>query len=183
MKMFWTNMRRRIASFARKDDGVASIEIVMILPVMTLLFMIAFEGGRVSLNHVMLERGLDLTVRDVRIGKMLNPSHDDLKESICDYARIIPECRENLQLEMVNMNVRAWSNKLNAEPRCIDRAEDVQPAVQFTNGGNNELMVLQVCSLFDPKALRTGLGKVIPKKSGDAYALIASAAFVMEPFQ
>lgn len=178
---------RRARSFCRREDGSSTIELVILLPVYVTMFLMAFEGGRISLNHVMLERGLDLTVRDVRLGVQIGtspePTHAELKARICDYSRIIPDCLNQLQLEMISMDVRAWSTQLDGPIRCVDRALEVQPAVQFTNGGNNELMVLQVCSLFDPVVPSSGLGKHIPKQSGGAYALVASSAFVMEPFQ
>lgn len=179
------SIARRVTSFRKREDGSSSIELVLILPFYMTMFMMAFEGGRISLNHVMLERGLDMTVRDVRIGNMMDPTHPELKQQICDYAGIIPDCMNQLQLEMVRMDVRAWGSELNGPIRCVDRAfdGDAQPAVQFTNGDNNELMVLQLCSLFDPVVPSSGLGKQIPKKSGGGYALAASAAFVMEPFQ
>ncbi|MFT5066591.1 MAG: hypothetical protein ACJAWC_000383 [Yoonia sp.] len=177
------SIARRVTSFRKREDGSSSIELVLILPFYMTMFLMAFEGGRISLNHVMLERGLDMTVRDVRIGNIVDPTHAELKEQICEYAGIIPDCLNQLQLEMVRMDVRAWGNELDGPIRCIDRGLDVQPAVQFTNGDNNELMVLQLCSLFDPVVPSSGLGKQIPKKSGGGYALAASAAFVMEPFQ
>ena len=153
-----------------------------------ILFMSAYEGGMVSTRHVMLERGVDLAVRDVRIGRLKEPSHGELKKRICDYAAIIPDCLENLQLEMVRMDVRNWGTALDGPIRCIDRGLTSQPSYQFSNGGNNELMVLQVCSLFDPVAATSGWGQYtlsgkIPKKSGKAFALVASSAFVMEPYQ
>lgn len=174
--------------FKRQEDGMASIEIIFMLPAFFILFLSAYEGGMVSTRQVMLERGVDLTVRDVRIGKILKPKHVELKQRICDYAAIIPDCLNNLQLEMVNMDVRNWGTQLNGPIKCIDRALTVQPAAQFTNGGNNQLMVLQVCSLFDPVAATSGWGQYtlsgqLPKKSGKAYALVASSAFVMEPFE
>lgn len=170
-------------SFGKREDGSSTVELVMLLPLYMTMFLMSYEGGRISLNHVMLERGLDLTVRDVRIGQIQDPTHSELKESICSYAAIIPDCINQLQLEMVRMDVRAWDSSLDGAVQCVDRALDVQPAVRFTNGENNELMVLQVCSLFDPRVPTSGIGKAIPKESGTAYALVASAAFVMEPFQ
>jgi len=184
----FTPFRRHLRRFRRKEDGTASIEILFMLLPFMLLFTSAYEGGMVSTRHVMLERGVDLAVRDVRIGKLKEPTHALLKQQICDYAGIIPDCVANLQLEMVRMDVRNWSSKLDGPIKCIDRALTSQPAVQFSNGGNNELMVLQVCSLFDPVLPTSGWGKYslsgqIPKKSGNSYALVASSAFVMEPYQ
>lgn len=174
---------QRAAKFGKREDGSSTIELVIILPVYITMFLMSYEGGRISLNHVMLERGLDLTVRDVRIGQMSDPTHTELKEQICDYARIIPDCINQLQLEMIRKDVREWGNDLDGAIQCVDRALDVQPAVRFTNGENNELMVLQVCSLFDPVVPSSGIGRGIPKESGSAYALVASSAFVMEPYQ
>jgi len=175
--------RNRIKRFATQQNGTATIEIVLILPVFMTMFLMSYEGGRISTNHVMLERGLDLAVRDVRIGKVKDPSHAELKKSICDYAKIIPECLENLQLEMIPMDIRAWNNSLDGPVLCVNREEDAEANIRFTNGQNNKLMVLQVCSLFDPVMPTTGFGKNITKISGGAYALVATSAFVMEPFQ
>lgn len=183
MISFFHKARRQLRRFVRRDDGTASIEIVIILPVFMFFFMSAYEGGMVSMRHMMMERGLDLAVRDVRIGRLLDPTHEELKTRICKYSSIIPDCNEQLQLEMVVMDINNWGTQLDGAIKCIDRALTVQPAVQFTHGDNNELMVLQVCTLFDPVVPTSGLGKYIPKKSGGAYALVASSAFVMEPFR
>lgn len=184
----FSSLGKGLRRFKRKEDGMASIEILFMLPAFFILFLSAYEGGMVSTRHVMLERGVDLAVRDVRIGRLKEPKHAELKQLICDYASIIPDCIDNLQLEMVRMDVRNWGTELDGPIECIDRALDSQPAVQFSTGGNNELMVLQVCSLFDPVAATSGWGQYtlsgkIPKKSGKAYALVASSAFVMEPYQ
>ncbi len=175
--------QRIFRRFLRRDDGTASLEIVLVLPVFMMLFMSAYEGGMISMRHMMMERGLDLAVRDVRIGRLLDPKHAELKARICDYAQIIPNCENELQLEMIQMDVRNWTTALNGPIECINRALDTQLEVDFGHGVNNELMVLQVCTLFDPVVPTTGLGKYIPKKSGGAYALTATSAFVMEPFR
>lgn len=183
MIMLFKKPRQSFRRFLRREDGTATLEIVLVLPVFMMLFMSAYEGGMISMRHMMLERGLDLAVRDVRIGRLLDPKHADLKKRICNYAQIIPDCEQQLQLEMIVMDVRGWSNALDGPIKCIDRALTVQPAVSFTYGDNNQLMVLQVCALFDPVVPTSGLGKSIPKQSGGAYALVASSAFVMEPFR
>ena len=66
---------------------------------------------------------------------------------------------------------------------CVDRAELGPPVLNFNSGLNIELMVLRACALFDPMIPTSGLGKQIPKESGGAYALVATSAYVMEPFQ
>ena len=54
--------RRQLRRFLRREDGTASLEIVLVLPFFMMLFMSAYEGGMISMRHMMLERGLDLAV-------------------------------------------------------------------------------------------------------------------------
>ncbi len=184
MKPMFKKPKRMLRTFLRRDDGTATLELVILLPVFMMLFMSAYEGGMISMRHMMMERGLDLAVRDVRIGKMLDPTHEGLKTQICNYAQIIPDCEAQLQLEMTLMDVRNWTNELDGPVECIDREEETDPDdISYAHGGNNQLMVLQVCTLFDPVVPTTGLGKSIPQKKGGGYALGATSAFVMEPFR
>lgn len=168
--------------FLGSEDGNASIEFVIVFPVFMLFIISAWESGILATRHVMLERGVDETVREIRIGQMVQPDHDAIAERICEYARIIPDCKQNLRLEMVSRDPRNWVN-VNNTIACVDREEEGDPVLNFTNGGNNQLMILRACSLFDPLIPTAGLGRAIPKKSGGAYALVATSSYVMEPFQ
>ena len=176
---------KALRRFRKDTDGNATIEFVLVLPAFMLLFTSAYEAGMLSTRHVMLERGLDVAVREVRIGKIKaapDKMHQVISQRICDVASIIPECMKNLRLEMINRDPRAWTN-ISDNITCVDRSLPNQPTVNLNGGGNNELMVLRVCSLFDPMIPTTGLGKEIPKESGNAYALVATSSYVMEPFQ
>ena len=175
-------LSRTLRAFRRNEEGNSTIEFVLVVPGFFALFLAAYEGGVLSLRHVTLENGLDRATRDVRIGRLPSPTHHTLTTRICEYASIIPDCMENVRLEMINRDPRAWVDP-NDSVACVDREEEGEPVLNFTNGGNNELMVLRACVLFDPMVPTSGLGKQIPKKSGGAYALIATSSYVMEPFQ
>lgn len=175
-------LRNALASFYRKEDGNATIDFIMVLPAFLILFTSGYESGVLSTRHVMLERGLDVTVREVRIGTLINPTHDTLSQRICDAALIIPDCLANLRLEMVSADLRDFQPPSD-EVSCVDREEDGVPVLNFNTGLNNQMMILRACALFDPMLPTTGLGKEIPKESGGAYALVATSAYVMEPFQ
>lgn len=172
----------RLRRFARREDGNGTLEFVLVVPFMFLVFASAMEAGLLSTRHVMLERGLDLAVRDVRIGQMANPDHEKLAARICEYALIIPNCAKNIRLEMMKADPRNWTNP-SATIRCVDRSEVGTPVVNLTNGLNNQLMILRACVLFDPTMPGSGLGKALPKQSGGAYALVATSSYVMEPYQ
>jgi hypothetical protein len=146
-----------------------------------------YEQGIISLRNVMLERGVDMAVREIRIGAMPEPTGPLLKTAICDYAQILPKCETELELEMVVRTARNWVD-VPSRVRCIDRSVDTQASVDFVNGGNNQLVFLRACIRLDPMLPTTGIGRAIVEAAeGDdaaagSYALVASAAFVVEPF-
>ena len=148
----------------------------------------SIEIGILSTRHVLLERGVDLAVRQVRIGALKDadgkgPGIDTIRTAICNYSGVIPDCLDSVQIKMVKMDVRNWGTDLDGPVQCIDRAETVQAATAFTNGGNNELMVLQVCALFDPSFPTTSLSNGFAKINGGGYGLIATTSYVVEPYQ
>jgi len=173
-----------IQSFRDCERGTASLEFVLVFPVFFAFFLMTFESGMVSLRHVMLERGVDVTVREVRIGALPSPTRAELRDRICQVAQIIPNCDTQLQLEMMIRNPRNFAT-IPANVPCIDRSVSTQPVVEFTNGTHNELVVLRACLRLDPFLPTTGLGKAIVDSgdaaSGGSYALVSTAAFVIEP--
>jgi len=175
-------MRQSLARFRRSEEGSVTFEFVYFFPAVFGMFIMAYEVGMLGTRHVMLEHGLDETVREVRIGRLLDTSHDSLKDSICKHARIIPDCADNLRLEMINNDPRNWVQP-GQTVQCVDREEDSQPLITFNPALNNELMILRACALFDPMVPLGLIGTTIPKESGSAYGLVATSSYVMEPFQ
>jgi Flp pilus assembly protein TadG len=179
-------LKAALADFRDCERGTASLEFVLVFPIFFAFFLMTFESGMISLRHVMLERGIDIAVRDVRIGKMVDPTRDALRTRICEVARIIPNCDTQLQLQMIVRQPRSFAD-IPARVPCINRGLSTQPVVEFTNGGNNELMILRACVRIDPYLPTTGLGKAFvdgaDSASGGSYALVSVAAFVIEPFR
>lgn len=177
-------MRRAInflRVFRREETASATLEFALMLPLMMILFFSTIELGILLTRRVMLERGVDLAVRQVRIGAMDPVTHEDLVDAICTGAGIIPDCRNQLKLEMVRREVRSWHG-FDQGADCIDRADDEpQPPRSFEPGMQNELIVLRACSLFDPFFPTTGLGASLPRQSGGAYAIVSMTSYVVEP--
>jgi len=176
------SIRTRFVAFGKEEKGSATLDFVIALPMVAFYFGSAYEGGVLSMRNVVLQHAVDATVRQVRIGQIPFATHENLTETICEYGSIIPDCDQNLRLEMVRIDPRNWVEPAS-DVACVDREDQGNPVINFNPGLNNELMVLRVCALFDPMMPTTGLGKEIPKKSGGAYALVATSSYVMEPFQ
>ena len=180
------SIRKSLVRFLREDDGTASLEFVLVFPVFFTMFLMTVESGLVNARHVMLERGVDLTVREIRIGRMAVPNADRVAERICEIALIIPDCAKNLRVELLRRNPVSF-DPVTTGITCIDRSQESQPVLGFTPGTNNDLMVMRVCVRIDPLLPTTGLGKAIvdgrDEKADGSYALVTQSAFVVEPFQ
>lgn len=186
-KSLWSRLRR-------DESGIVTVEFVLIFPIFFAFFLMTYELGIISLRNVMLERGVDVVVREVRIGKLDKPSDETLRKRICAAAGIIPDCENQLHVELVLQDPRAdtWT-ALRGEVLCINRDEDSRPANQNQHGDKNELVLLRACARIDPvlpisRIGRTkvpSIGKAIEDNAnaaaGGSYALIAVSSYVVEP--
>jgi hypothetical protein len=175
-----TRLGTRLRRFLGKEDGSATVEFVIIFPIFMFLFASCFELGTVMLRQTMLDRGIDMTVRQVRLGAVDPVTHDVLKDMICERAAILPNCNTELKLEMRSTDPRAWA-AMPALADCIDQADYNLPVRNFEAGQPNQMMILRACHLFEPYFPTFGMGEFIPRQSGDSYALISTSSYVVEP--
>lgn len=175
-----TRIFGRLRRFWRDQGGNATVEFVITFPAVITLLLSGLELGFISLQHSMLERAMDLTVREIRLGTGTSPQHDDIKDMICERAAFVPDCATSLRLEMIQVDPRAWSD-IPAVPDCTDRSEEVSPVRSFVNGQENELMVLRACAKIDPVFPTSGLGNSLIKDEYGQYSLTATTVFVQEP--
>lgn len=171
---------RFLARFGICEEGSATVEFAITFPAMIVLMLSGVELGFSTLKHSMLEKAVDMTVRDIRLGTGTAPQHDELKTIICQRAGFIQDCDNNLRLEMIQVDPRAWVPIPNV-PDCTDQSEEVAPVRNFVNGQENELMFLRACAKINPVFPSTGLGAHFIKDGAGQYALIATSAFVQEP--
>ncbi len=168
----------------RAENGSATIEFVLVFPFLVGLMLSSFELGMLLVRQVMLDRGVEMTVREIRIGTFVNVKpenlHEEVKRMICNRAAMIPKCMTEVQLEMRQSDLRAWT-QLPAEPDCVDRGNRGGAVITFETGRGNELMLIRACALFDPFFPTSGLGFSWTKARGGHYGLVSSSAFVVEP--
>jgi len=169
----------KILRFKRDENGSVTVEFAIIFPVFMFFILSAMEYSLVTIQQSMLERAVDLTVRDIRLGTGDNPSHDDIKDSICDKAAMVRDCTNNLRLEMIVQDAFAGV-ALPPEPDCTDKSEEVKPVREFVNGAPNALMILRACAKIDPIFPSSSMGRALADDDGQI-ALAATTAFVQEP--
>lgn len=167
-------------SAARSEDGNSTIEFVVIFPALITLFLMVFETGMLMTRGVMLDRAVDISMREVRLGTLSPMTTEALRDSICDHALIIPDCQNVVQIEMRPISKSTWG-PLTRSTTCVDRTAGIQPALRFTPGIQNEMMTVKVCAIFDPFFPTTGLAAQMSLDASGGYALVAMSAFVNEP--
>ncbi len=176
-------MRTKLRNTLRRflgESGAASVELVIVFPIFFAIFVSAFEMGMMNIRAVMLERATDIVVRAVRINQGADFEYEDVRDEICNLTLMMPNCDQILRVEMTPVDTDTWGT-LPRTADCVDRSQTIQPAVNFTNGVENELMLVRVCAVLDPFFPTVGLGRSMPKDKTGGYIVTASSAFVNEP--
>lgn len=180
--MMRRTLRNALARFARGEAGTAAIELCFTLPVVMFLFIASAESGLYMTRLIMLERSVDMTMRDLRLGLIDNPTHATLKTEICSHTSILPDCENNLRLELVPVSTTTWTFPAG-RVQCVDRDEEIQAAITFNPGVDNDLMLVRACMIQDAMfpGAQIGEGLAYEGDAAGGYALISVNAFVNEP--
>lgn len=176
----FSKIKQRIARFRAEQDGSQTVEFITVLPLYFFFLFWGVEVGLSTLKNTELERALDMTVRDIRLGTGANFQHDDIKDAICARMALAKECQANLQLEMVRSDLRNWVAP-PADVNCIDHAEESNPVRSFQSGGDNQLMILRACLKYKPVLPWTDMAQIMDGDGSGYSRMVASSAFVQEP--
>lgn len=176
---------RFLRGFRKGEDGGPTIEFVLVFAPFMLLMVSAFELGLLTTRHVMLERGVDMAVREVRLNTGAQITEAQFKSMVCNAAGIIPNCTTNLRIEMIAVDLRITNgfSSANVERNapCLDVADPYQEAPEFVNGLSNEMMLVRACARLVPMLPDTGLGWFLSRMDAGYYRLVSTTAFAMEP--
>ena len=170
----------RMAEAFRREDGTASMEFVLMVPVVLLIFMSSFESGLLMTREILLEQAVDLTMRELRLGHYPVVSNVVLSREICSRTIIFPNCEQNIVIELDRITTTTWAVPTNIT-RCINSSAPVQPVVNLNAGQENDLMLVRVCVSLPAMFPHMGLALAMPMDSLGNYILLARSAFVVEP--
>jgi len=174
--------------FCKDEGGTVSIEFVLIFPIFFGFFLMTYEAGVYSSRLVVLEHGVDVAVRAIRIKTLTDPTRDNIRKEICDNARILPDCLNQLEIELIQKDMKTPWTALDQTIDCVNRGDLSEvPTATIDSVGSNELAFLRACIRIDPFLPTSNLGKAFVEASKDdaraagSYALVAMSAFVVEP--
>ena len=173
--------------FRKSEDGGPTLEFVVVFLPFIIIPVIGFELGLLMTRHGMLERGLSLAVRELRLSTDNVPSYVQFRDSICAGAAILPDCSNNLRLEMRAVDMFGADPitdviPVNATCTVVDVPFELAN-VEFEGDQAvpHQLMIVRACGAFSPMLPTFGLGALLSSDDG-LYRVVSSSAFVMEPF-
>lgn len=175
-----SRMMARLRQALRREDGTASLEFVLVIPILLMVFMASFESGLLMVRHIMLEQAVDKTVRNLRLGLYQAPTADLIKSEICSKTSILKNCESSIHIQLTPVSTSNWSMPAD-NTECVDRSNRIQPSLMFNPGNANEVMLVRVCVIQDAMFPTTGVGLALPKDEQGGYGLIVISAFVNEP--
>lgn len=172
---------KRIATAWRDESGVASIEFVLAVPILLIIFSASFESGLFMTRSIMLERSLDMVMRELRLGHYPGADAALLKTEICKRTIVFNDCATALTLDMQKISTSTWALPTTGIT-CADRTLAVQPATTLNLGQQNDLVLVRACIVADAIFPTTGIGLGLTRTtSGGGYAIVAVSAFANEP--
>ncbi|AWD22854.1 TadE/TadG family type IV pilus assembly protein [Fuscovulum blasticum] len=179
-----SRMARRLRRLWRREDGTATIEFVMFVPVVVGIFMASVEAGYYTLRYVSMDRGLDLVMRDFRLGNIAEINHDKLRDLICDATPILGDCKSKLKVWIAPVDTSTWVIPGDTA-YCGDGNGKLVSleSGKVSAGSANQIMVVRICTTAKPIFPTTGLGLGLRADSltGD-YQIMTSTLVVTEPY-
>jgi hypothetical protein len=166
--------------FAREEDGTSTIEFLFVFPIIFTTFIATFESGFYTLRFVMLDRALDMTVRELRLGIIAAPAMANIKQSICSKGQLIGDCVNALTLDLTPIDTATWVFPTGTT-ECRDRGQPPKPVVEPNLGVENQIMLIRVCLAGNPMFPTAIVAANMVQSSVGDYFVTAVSAFVNEP--
>ena len=173
-------MMQKLRRYKDEDEGSATVEFVLVFSFLIVFVFAFFELGWLMSRQMMLDRGIDIAMRDVRLGRPNAALHDTLRDKICEHSKILKNCRNDLVVELVRMDIS--SSYPRNEPNCRDRTDyGINPVISYTPGGREEIMFVRACMIIDPIFPGMGIGLQLPKDTSGGFQMVSYSAFMNEP--
>ncbi|MBV7410191.1 TadE/TadG family type IV pilus assembly protein [Maritimibacter sp. DP1N21-5] len=173
-------IKKRIGQIWKREEGNATIEFVILFPAIMTLFLSAFEISIYLARSVLLERALDISVRQLRLGTLAPKTAAELRDHICNGTLIFPDCIAATTIELTPISTSTWQFPANTIA-CVDRNAEIQPAMNVNFGQANDVMIVRACTVLDPFFATTPWVMGLPLDASGGYNIAAASTFVNEP--
>ncbi|MEM8632157.1 MAG: TadE/TadG family type IV pilus assembly protein [Pseudomonadota bacterium] len=180
-KRFWYRLRK----FA-DESASSTVEFCCIFPLFIAIIFASIEGGLLMTRYMMVERGVDVTMRAVRLGKLPGITYDEFQKQICTNVGVVSNCAQNL---VVATEILSEGETVDPAPAdCFDRTateeelKEFNPADGFAPGNTSQIVVIKICAIVDPLLANFGLSNLIALDKSGGFPIRTKTAFLHEPY-
>ncbi len=160
-----------------RENGAATVEFVIMLPIFMGVFLASFEASLFSVRNVMLERATDIAAREIRTatsqGTLITPGF--VRAEICEHVRIMSNCNTNLLVDLREIDMTTWDVPRGNTP-C---AGDVDPP-NFEDNRDNKLLLMRACFLVQPVIPISAIGADLASDEDGNIRMVSSTIFMVE---
>jgi Flp pilus assembly protein TadG len=181
--MMWRRLlQMRLRAFCDDENATATLEFVIVFPILMLLFIAAFETAMILTRQVMLERTLDQAVRVLRLAQGVVTDADTVRQTMCSNTQLLPDCSDLLAIDLQLVNRTTYEMPAEDEI-CANRGSDtvIQPNNEFQVGSDNQFLLIRTCLLVDRILPISGFGLNLARDDSGGMHMIAQTIFVNEP--
>ena len=111
-----------LRAFLSDEQGTATIEFVILVPIILTIFFASFESSFYMIRSVMLERSVDMVVRDIRLGNLDGLDHRTLKRRFCETSALVADfdkCVDKMRIWMQPINTATFAMAVPAR-NCME---------------------------------------------------------------
>lgn len=174
-------LRQRCARRLSAEDGAVTIPALFWLPLFIMIMAASVDMGVLTLKQTLLDRGVDLTSRILRLGIDDLPDHETLKSSICNNIAFVSDCMDRLAVEVFPVDTDTWTSTGASSVLCTDSSSAAELSPQIDEGDANQLMIMRACLKIDTMMKVDPFAQALARDAGGQTALISITAFVNEP--
>lgn len=177
MTQFISNHLR---SWWARENGSTTLEFLMIFPAILIMFLASLEIGFYMSRITMLERSLDINIRELRLGGLEPATHEQLVKQICRDAMFTTSCPNDVLVELLPISTDTFEMP-ERSVTCVNRDEDIDPVITFEPGRENEIMLVRICAVVDPIFASTSFTLGMQEAAENGFLITAASTFVNEP--
>ena len=180
--MMMMPLRHTLKEFWDDDSATATMELVIVFPLLMIIFIAAFESAMILTRQIMLERTLDMSVRVLRLAQGVTTNADTVRDTMCANTNLLPNCQEllTIDLQLIDRTTYAMpdSNQI-----CAGRGEEIviQPDNAFDSGADNDFLLIRTCLIVDRILPISGFGLNLARDDSGGMHMMATTIFVNEP--
>ncbi|SFI86567.1 TadE/TadG family type IV pilus assembly protein [Jannaschia pohangensis] len=135
---------------AAREAGGLTVEFVILLPAFLMVFISSFEASIFLTRQIMIERAVDIAVREIRLDSNSTVTQGQLRRKICQHVRVVSNCELDLLVELTEISPTNYAVPTSDTP-CVNRLTSVVPPPDYVENRAGRMIMLRACYSAEPQ--------------------------------